>query len=283
MPRNNVKKLSTDTQPNLDPQPPQDNLQSILGFVMPTSHVVLPSEGKFYPPDHPLHGCTEVEIKYLSAKELDILTSKNLLKKGIAVERMLQSIIVDQNIRVENLLIGDKNAIIVSARAGTFGGEYEVQLQCGNCDEAYTHVFDLDDVSTKDNSELMESLEFSENGTFFITLPQTKVRVECRLLTSKDEKFLEERAKKKHKMGLPDTLLTDQYKSFIVSLNSVTERGLVDEFVDVMPAGDLHSLNKEYNKILPDVDLVRDTTCSHCDAENQAVIPFTANFFWPEG
>jgi hypothetical protein len=250
---------------------------------MPTTHVALPSEGKFYPPSHPLHNCSEVEIKFLSARELDVLTSKSLLKKGIAIERMLQNILVDKSIVIDELLIGDKNAIIVAARAGTFGGDYEVRLQCQECGEFYEHVFDLSDVDTKNNDEVLDSLEFSQNGTFFVTLPQTEVKVECRLLTSKDEKYLEERAKKKQKMGLPDSALTDHYKSFIVSLNGVTERGLVDEFVDVMPAGDLHFLNKEYTKVLPDVDMVQESTCRHCGTENETSIPFTANFFWPDG
>ena len=283
MPRNSVKKLSVDQQTTPPLQQPQDNLQSILGFVMPTTHVALPSEGRFYPPSHPLHNCSEVEIKFLSARELDVLTSKSLLKKGIAIERMLQNILVDKSIVIDELLIGDKNAIIVAARAGTFGGDYEVRLQCQECDEFYEHVFDLSDVDTKNNDEVLDSLEFSQNGTFFVTLPQTEVKVECRLLTSKDEKYLEERAKKKQKMGLPDSALTDHYKSFIVSLNGVTERGLVDEFVDVMPAGDLHFLNKEYTKVLPDVDMVQESTCRHCGTENETSIPFTANFFWPDG
>ena len=278
MPRNNVDKLSS---PSIETQGSQNNLQSILGYVVPTEHIDLPSGGKFYPPEHPLHNKTDIEIKYLSAKELDILTSKSLLKKGVAVERMLQSIIVDKNVKVEELLIGDKNALIVAARVGTYGGDYEVELGCEICGEAFEHNFNLSEVDSK-NIIGEDELEFTENGTFFIALPKTEVKVECRLLTSKDEKLLEERAKKKQKMGLPDTALTDQYKSFIVSLNGVSERGLVDEFVDVMPAGDLHFLSKEYERIRPDLDLGQSCICTHCGGDNQLNVPFTANFFWPE-
>jgi len=278
MPRNNVEKLSTPSKPNK----PENNLQSILGFVAPTEHVVLPSMGKFYPAEHPLYGKDTVEIRYLSAKELDTLSSKSLLQKGIAVDRMLQSIIVDQDVNVEDLFIGDKNAIIVAARVGTFGGDYGVRLSCGNCQHSFEHNFDLTEISNKETEEENSDLEFSENGTFFISLPKTKVRVECKLLTTKDEKSLEQRAKKKASMNLPESVITDQYKSFIVSLNGVTERGLVDEFVDVMPAGDMYHLSKIYGEVRPDLNLVQDCECPACGENNRIDIPFTANFFWPD-
>jgi hypothetical protein len=279
MPRNNVEKLSV----KKEKEQPQNltNLQSVLGFVSPTEHVELPSKGKFYSKDHPLCGVDTLEIKYLSAKELDILSSKSLLNKGVAVDRMLQSIIVDTSVKVEDLVVGDKNAVIIAARIGTFGEDYKVNLTCGTCESNFEHTFNLSHLEDL-TPPVSDDVEFSENGTFFITLPKTKVRVECRLLTAKDEKWLEETAKKKHKMNLPESSLTDQYKSFIVSLNGVAERGLVDEFVDVMPAGDMHYLSKKYAEAKPDINMSQDCECTSCGAINVLDIPFTANFFWPE-
>ena len=275
MPRNNVKKISS---PPVQVQNEQNNLQSILGYVAPTEHVALPSMGKFYPPDHSLNGIEEVEIRFLSAKELDILSSKTLLSKGLAVDRMLQNILIDKSINVDELLLADKNAIIIAARVGTFGSDYPVDITCPEFDNVYEHTFDLSEPETKD----IDHVEVSENSTFFITLPKTNVNVECRLLNSKDEKFLEERAKKKEKMGLPDSSITDQYKSFIVSLNGNTDRGLVDEFVDVMPAADMHFLQKEYAKSNPELELDEECVCTKCGNVSEVSVPFTANFFWPE-
>jgi uncharacterized Zn finger protein len=246
--------------------------------VAPTEHVALPSMGKFYPPDHSLNGIEEVEIRFLSAKELDILSSKTLLSKGLAVDRMLQNILIDKSINVDELLLADKNAIIIAARVGTFGSDYPVDISCPECGNVYEHTFDLSEPETKD----IDHVEVSENSTFFITLPKTSVNVECRLLNSKDEKFLEERAKKKEKMGLPDSSITDQYKSFIVSLNGNTDRGLVDEFVDVMPAADMHFLQKEYAKSNPELELDEECVCTNCGNVSEVSVPFTANFFWPE-
>ena len=281
MPRNNVKKLSPKKEPVQEAMQASNDLQSILGFVMPTEHVSLPSQGKFYPPEHPLHNCEDIEIKFLTAKELDILTSENLLKKGIAIERMLESIIINKEIKVNDLLVGDKNAIIVAARAGTFGADYEVSLRCGECEKTFTHTFDLNEIGHLEKAG-DDDIEISENGTFFVTLPQTEVKVECRFLTSKDEELLEGRASKKKKLNLPESVMTDQFKSFIVSLNGVTERGLVDEFVDVMPAGDLHYLNTQYANNIPNLDMVEECVCTNCNAENRVTLPFTANFFWPD-
>ena len=83
-------------------------------------------------------------------------------------------------------------------------------------------------------------------------------------------------------MYLRESVITDQYKSFIVSLNGVTERGLVDEFVDVMPAGDMYHLSKIYGEVRPDLNLVQDCECPVCGENNRVDIPFTANFFWPD-
>jgi hypothetical protein len=275
MPRNNVKKISS---PPVQVQPEQNNLQSILGYVAPTEYVALPSKGKFYSPEHSLHGVEEVEIRFLSAKELDILSSKTLLTKGVAVDRMLQNILADKSINVDELLLADKNAIIIAARVGTFGSDYAVDITCPECGNVYQHNFDLSDMDIKE----LDHIEVSENSTFSITLPKTSVIVECRLLNSKDEKLLEERARKKEKMGLPDSSITDQYKSFIVSLNGNTDRGLVDEFVDVMPAADMHFLQKEYAKSNPEVDLDDECVCNKCGNVSEVSVPFTANFFWPE-
>ena len=104
-----------------------------LSYVTPTEFVELPSRGQFYPADHPLHGKDVIEMRYMTAKDEDILTSPALLKKGIAIDRLLQNLVVDNNINPNNLLIGDKNAILLAARISGYGEEYPVTLQCNSC------------------------------------------------------------------------------------------------------------------------------------------------------
>lgn len=277
MPRNDDSRLGV--QSDGDSPAVSQDAQSLLNFVIPTEFVDLPTKGKFYPANHPLHEKDTIEIRYMTAKETDILTSKTLLKKGVAIERMLESIIVDKNIKCKDLFVGDKNALIIASRISGFGNDYEAQVTCTHCGAACEQNFDLTEVKTK---ETPEDIKFSENGTFFITLPKTGIIAECRLLTGNDEKVLTAKAEKRKKLKLPDTALTDQYKAIIVTLNGVSERSTVEEFVDLMPALDATHLRKEYERARPDIDMSYDFTCESCDAENAVDLPFSTNFFWPD-
>ena len=276
MPRNDESRLQVqDTGAEAPPQ----NASSILSFVIPTEFIELPTKGKFYPPDHPLHDIDTIEMRYMTAKETDILTSKSLLKKGLAVDRMLENLFVDKNVKAIDLFIGDKNALILASRINGFGAEYNAQVTCMNCGTTADHSFELNQVKPK---EISEDINFSTQGTFYIKLPKTGVEVECRLLTGADEKELSKLAEKKKRLKLPDTALTDQYKRIIVSLNTVTERSTVEEFVDIMPAQDALHLRKEYEAARPDMDMGYAYECEACNANNNVDIPFSANFFWPD-
>jgi len=276
MPRNDESRLGIQDKGE---NPPIQDQKSPLSFVIPTEFVELPTRGRFYPSDHPLHNVECMEIRYMTAKETDILTSKSLLKKGIAIDRMLENLFVDKNIKAPQLFVGDKNALIIAARISGFGSLYEAQFTCGNCAGVTEHSFDLNDVEVK---KVDENIQFSESGTFFIKLPKTEVVAECRLLTGEDEKYLAAAQDKKQKLKLPDSALTDQYKRIIVSLNGVAERSTVEEFVDIMPAFDASHLRKEYEKLRPDVDMACPVECDKCGADSVVDIPFSANFFWPE-
>ena len=277
MPRNNQDRLVEKKKPEDEGSPV--SVDALLNFVIPTEFVDLPTKGKFYSEDHPLHNAETVEIKYMTAKETDILSSKQLLKKGVAIDRMLQSLLVDKSIKIEKLYTGDKNAILMAARISGFGKSYEASVVCRNCNATTEQSFDLEEVKVK---EAPEDATYGENGTFFITLPQTKIKAECRLLTSDDESKMTAKTEKKRKLKLPESILTDQLKLVIVSLNEVTDRGTVEEFVDVMPAQDSNHLRNEYEKMRPDVDLSYEFECERCESLNDISIPFSVNFFWPE-
>ena len=277
MPRNNQGRLENKSQGG--DEAPQQDVNSLLNFVNPTEFVELPTRGRFYPANHPLHNAETIEIKYMTAKETDILTSKTLLKKGVAIDRMIQSLIVDKSIKVKDLFSGDKNAIMVAARVSGFGSEYSVGIPCRQCSAQNEVVFDLEDVDIKEGRE---DITFTEHGTFFIELPMTKVTAECKLINGESEDSMKSKIQKKQKLELGDSLLTDLLKTVIVSLNGVTERGVVEEFIDNMPAKDSNFLRKEYEEIKPDVDLKYHLTCESCGAESEINVPFSTNFFWPQ-
>lgn len=257
---------------------------SPLNFVAPTEFVELPSKGQGYTTGHPLSGKEVVEIKFMTAKEEDILTSATLLKKGIAVDRFMQNIICDSNIKVDDLLIGDKNAILIAARASGYGPQYETQVACPNCSTKTEMAFDLTSpqiLESKYDTDL--GINKTENGTFTINMPYTKFTVEVRLLTGKDEKYITQVNKNKAKGGLSETTMTDQYKRMIVSVQGLTERETVNHYVDNMPLRDARHLRLAYRMVSPDIKIAQDFECGTCGHEQELEVPFGADFLWPDG
>ena len=255
-----------------------------LNFASPTEFVELPSRGRFYPPSHPLHNKETVEIKFMTAKEEDILTSKALIKKGIAVDRMLQSLIVDKSIKVEDLLVGDKNALVVAARVSGYGENYEVAVTCPACETKAKHQFDLSILGTKEPEDLEElSVQETGNGTFLTRLYKTDVEVEFRLLYGRDEvAILNEMAMKKNKTVQVEKNSTSQLKRVIVAVNGITDRQQISNFVENMPALDSRQLRAVLRRINPEVDMNQTFECASCGHEEEMEVPFTVEFFWPK-
>lgn len=253
----------------------------IFSYVVPTEFVELPSKGKYYEKGHPLHGQETIEIKHMTAKDEDILTSRSLLKKGLAINRMLQNILVDKSVNVDTLLIGDKNAIIVAARISAYGAEYETQVTCPACMNNSKYGFNLHELGISYGDDMAEGIK-REGRNFIITLPKTKVHVEVRLLNGQDEKFLSEAATMKRKNNLPDTSLTDQFRTFIVSLNGHTGQHEINNFINSMPAGDSRHMRTVYETVVPNVDMKQNFYCNSCDYDAEMEVPLSAEFFWPK-
>jgi hypothetical protein len=274
--RNNKDRLAAPATP-APVEASDEHKGGLFDFVNPTEFVELPTKGKFYPEGHPLQSKEVVEIRFMTAKEEDILTSRTLLKNGLAIDRLISSILIDKSIDVKTLYVADKNAIMVASRITGFGPDYTTKMTCPACATSITHTFDLNECRPYYGSE---ELEFGSNGTFTTVLPRTKVSAEIKLLNASEEAKLNKLAENKIKKKLPETTLTDQLKAIIVSLNGETKRSLINKFVDVMPAQDSRFLRKEYMKAAPSVEMKNDFTCSSCGHEQEVDIPLTVDFFW---
>ena len=126
-----------------DSSPPVQAMNENAGgfsFVIPTEFVELPTGGRYYPPGHPLHGESAIEIKQMTAKEEDMLTSRTLLKKGVALDRVIGSLIVNKAIDPDSLYVGDRNAIIVATRVSGYGNDYTTKVTCPQCAASQTGV-----------------------------------------------------------------------------------------------------------------------------------------------
>ncbi len=243
-----------------------------LSFVTPTEYVDLPSKGKLYPVGHPLHNKDSIEIKQMTAKEEDILTSESYIKKGVVLEKFLESILVDKNIKSEDLSVSDRSAIFLAARILAYGPEYKVIVTCPKCSKQKELAYDL--LQSPKISAFPEDLAITENGTFFVELPVTKWKVECRALTGRDENKVE-------KNKVAETGISAQLKSIIVSINSVTDKKMLEEAVDVLPAKDSRFLRSKYKEIVPTVRFSIELECE-CENSSEVDVPITLEFFWPK-
>lgn len=254
-----------------------------LEFVAPTELVDLPSKGALYPESHPLHGKEEIEIRYMTAKEEDILTSRTLLKKGIAIDRFLQNIIVDKTVKVGDLLVGDKNAILIAARSTGYGSDYETQIVCPNCSTKSQETFDLANpkiIESKVDEKL--GINKKDNNNFVFVMPFSKFEVEVRIMTGKDEVQLSKLADSRKKGMMNETGMTDQYKMMIVSVQGNNQRNVINHYVDNMPLRDARFLRSAYKMVNPDVKVMKNFECSNCGFEQNMEVPFGADFLWPD-
>jgi len=254
-----------------------------MEFVAPTDIVDLPSKGEVYPEEHPLHGKDTIEIRFMTAKDEDILTSRTLLKKGIALDRLISNLIVDKSIDARTLLIGDRNAIIINARASAYGHIYETKVTCPECNTSQSHSFDLTQPMIYHGDEWEDyEIEKTENGTYKVLLPYSKIIAEIKLLVGTDEaKILKSIANKK-KPSQSESLITNQMKSFIVTVNDYSERHIIDYFIKNMMAQESRFLRNVMKAITPDLRISDDFECASCSHEQELEVPFGADFFWPD-
>jgi|694.fasta_scaffold42340_3 hypothetical protein len=281
--RNNEERLGTNL-PRQDstPQIQQVGISAPLEFMNPTEVVLLPSKGLLYPPHHPLYKKDSIEIKQMTAKEEDILSSRNLLKKGVVLDKLIQALVFDKNINTDTLTTEDRNAILVAARISAYGNKYLTQVTCPSCYEKVKNSFDLNEKLEKAVEDRVEvSTSFNEDGTFAFTLPSTKWNVVCRALNGYDEKELLRisEVKKKSSAG-NDSLLIEQLRMMIVSIQQVTDKDVITKAVEAMPASDAKYLRNAYQQTVPNVDLNHTFVCSKCDYETTMEVPLTADFFW---
>ena len=241
-------------------------------FKIPTETVTLPSKGLLYPKESPL-AKGEIEMKYMTAKEEDILTNANYLKNGTVIDKLLQALIVTP-IDYSDLLIGDKNAILIAARILGYGKDYPVTY---NGTET---VVDLTQLSEK---TVDESLFKAGVNEFTFTLPKSQNTVTFKLLTHGDEQKIDAEIKGLQKVN-PNvsTDLTTRMKYIITSINGDRDQKNIRDFIDTyLLAPDARALRQYYNQISPDINMKY--IPSNEDYVGEGVeIPISFNFFWPD-
>ena len=250
-------------------------------FKIPTDVVGIPSLGKIYPKGSPLHRAEQIEYRHMIAADEDVLTSRALLRSGKAIDMLLKNCIVDKAINPEELLSGDKNAVMIALRVGAYGEKYLVDLECPDCDTK-AKDFEVDLTTLEVKTLEVEPNNVGEN-CFNFTLP-TGMIVEFKLLTSAEEKMLADAIENQKTVmkSQVDSLITSKHKIQIVSINGDKNKVTINRFVDMMSAGDSRSLNNYVTKISPDVIMEIKFDCPSCGYSGKENLPITAAFFWPD-
>ena len=239
----------------------------------PSEVIDLPSEGKLYPEGHPLKD-GKIEIKYMTAKEEDILTSQNLIKKGVVINKLLDSLILTNGVNSNDLILGDKNAVMVAARILAYGPEYTCEVTNPNTGETSTQTFNLADCPFKNVPKSV-----TEN-TFEITLPISKRKIKFKLLTGAEEELIDKELKASKKVSAVSPELTTRMRYMILEVDGDNSQSAINEISINMLARDSKFFREEIQKVSPDIDLSQEI---EIEGESVTVtIPMTVGFFWPD-
>lgn len=242
-------------------------------FKVPTESVELPSKGLLYLADSPLSS-GKIEMKYMTAREEDILSNINFIRKGTAIDKLMQSLIVDKKIDYKQLLVGDKNAIMVAARILSYGQEYTFTFN----EQQYTV-----DLSTVENTYIDENLIKDGKNEFPFTFSKSGNDITFKLLTHEDEASIDREVEGRKKINKDsNTAGSTRLKYLITSINGQTDSKSIRDFVDnYLLASEARELRLHYQTVAPDIDLKFNV--ENDDGSEEAIdVPIGINFFWPD-
>ena len=266
------------TRPSVSSPVPQ--LQS-KEHKFPTEVITLPSKGWFYPETSPLSS-GNLELKMMTAKEEDILTSKNLIQKNIVLDKLLESVIIDKRINPDEMLVCDRNAAFFAIRRLAYGDNYDATITCGRCGKENAISIDL---SKLDNRPFdFDKYQRGENA-FKFTLPYSKNVITYKILNKKDENLIETELATFAKLSKDLTKeVTTRLVHIIIAVNGIDDKSSIRKFVNEgLMSRDSLALRKYIRDNMPDIDTTFDFSCSHCGLERKEDTPMGVSFFWPNG
>ena len=278
--------MSQDNPFQADPPPAQTTKQQTIeqparsAYQVPVELISLPSKGAVYPLGSPLANEETVEIKTMTAKEEDILTSRALIKNGTVITQLLRSCILNKLIDPDELLSGDKNAILIGIRVTGYGSEYAAKITCPACSKDYENTFSLSRLKVKS----LGAQPLQQNTNLFeFFLPSSGARVIFKLLNGHDESELIKIIESKKKLGTQiENGVTQRLFQSIVEINGETDKQKINQYIQNMRAMDARALRKYMDDIEPAVDLKQSVVCPHCDEQSEVVMPLGMSFFWPD-
>lgn len=285
----NSRKFQNQTKPQPPQQenrtpapPPTDKRPSAnpfgLSFVVPTEFVDLPTAGEYYPDSNPLSGRSQIEIRHMTAKEEDLLSTTSDETGDLIFDKLIDSLLVSKEITADMFNEEDKIAVLLAARISGYGPVYSVIEHCENCESRTTHEYDLSKAETK--HEPYHDLEFlKDEGLYKITLPKSGLKVEMIDFGKEDIQVIDQEKKQKLKHKLSFNYTISFLKRTIVSVDGTTDKQLLNKLFEVLPAADASVLKDVYNRAKPTVSTMQEVACSDCGTSARKEAPFSWAFF----
>ena len=265
--------------------PRGDVMRDEFGLEIPVENVPIPSKGIVYPVDHPLHMQETVQIRAMTAKEEDILTSKALIKKGTVITELIKSCLIDKRIDPNDMILGDRNALMVALRITGYGADYAVEVNCPACGERSKQSFNLGELPI---TRLQDNPVADGSNVFEVTMPKTRetdpdLVIRYRHMTGHDEQHITQMQERKKKQGFKsDNLITTRYQQQIIAINDITDKTKIQMFIQRMPTKYSIALRKAMDNNEPGIQMKQHIQCPACFEESEVSMPLGASFFWPD-
>ena len=272
--------LPQGVDPRTPTQTATEKVRAEFGIDIPVETVPLPSSGKVYSQESTLFGSETVDIRAMTAREEDILTSRALLKKGTVITELIRSCLVDRTISPNDLLGGDRNALMVAIRITGYGPEYKTEIECNECGTKSPHEFNLGELPVR-----RLNIDPITPGTnlFEFVLPYSRKKVKFRFLTGRDEEEIMATSERQKKLGLStESNVTTNLMHAIVSIDGVEDRSKISSFIKHMPARDSLALRNYIKENEPGVLMRQETSCPSCGHAEEVSMPLGVNFLWPQ-
>lgn len=273
----------TGTQESILELPPQSTAGTIPRHSWP---VLLPSMGMFYHPTHPLYQVEQIEVKYPTIKEQDILINKTYINKGIAVDKLIDSVVANPSITTAKMLNGDKNAIAYQTRINMHGPNYSPRFICPFC---YSKIkVDIDLNSSKKIKHMPSEEELNEKGItvknlegYFSFFYKSKFNneIEFALATGETLEKIKKMMEFQKKNKMVESPRSNELKSLIVSINGAKGPSL-NPLIDKLTSLEVTEFLDNYNFVEPNVSLEYPFVCPECSFEEVVPVTIDVDFFW---
>lgn len=256
-----------------EPHPADDD------FVPPVTSVKLPSRGAVYPPESPLFCVEAVDVKAVTAREENILASPVLIRKGTVLTTLMRACITNRSIDPDQMLVGDRNAILTAVRISAYGHRYAARVTCPECREEAEHDFDLSRLPLKLLEE--DPVDGPGSNVFSFTLPQSGWEARFRLMDAATAARLDKEIDAVRKKTGQEQSITLSLTAQLVSLKGITDPTRLVRGINNLPATDSRALRLHIDRISPGVDMTQEYECRSCGKSSEVEIPIGTEFFWP--